>query len=253
MGKRPVKQNILGSWIKRLTLSAYSKCMRIIALSLILLTVIGCVESLPYVWKWVNRPISVVKVEGRFHYLSQQQLKKKLSAIVSVNFFSLKLSVVQKVLLSIPWVSHAEIRKTWPGTLWVKVYEKTPVARWNKGSLIDESGNIFQPGSIADFQKLPLLQGSEQSAKEAWKDFNSLRQRLSDLPVKVTGFQLDNNGSWICMLGSIPVFLGIEQHNLRLRALNILYNQILKNKWSLVARIDLRYPDGAAVAWKKSK
>ena len=251
MEKESSKKGAFNGWHRYFTLDVYSKRVRVIVLVFALLVIAGGVMIFPHVWKWVNRPISIVKVEDGFHNISQKRLKAVLSKVVLERFFSLDLSKVQKILLSMPWVSHVNIRKTWPGTLWIKIYERVPVARWNAHSLIDEKGHVFTPDNVASFKKLPLLQGGIGTAPEAWKYFSSVRKLLSSLPLNVTGFTLSEGKGWSFLLSDVFVVLGNKRHDERLQAFKVLYTQELKNKWNKVVRIDFRYPNGAAVAWKK--
>ena len=204
-----------------------------------------------YIWQALNQPISTVRIEGRFHHLSRQQLQNQLSSVVSSRFFSLQLTSVQKVLLSIPWVGHVEMKKKWPGTLLVKVTERVPSARWNESSIIDTYGCVFSPESIKSFAQLPLLQGDLKSAKKIWKYFTKIKKQLSMLSLNATTLSMDNTGEWILTVDDVKIIFGRKNKSKRLNSFIYLYKEQLQSVWKQVKRIDLRYTSGAAVAWKK--
>ena len=204
-----------------------------------------------YIWQALNKPISIVRIEGRFHHLSRQQLQNQLSSVVSNRFFSLQLKSVQKVLLSIPWVGHVEMKKKWPGTLLVKVTERVPSARWNESSLLDTYGYIFMPASTKSFDKLPLLQGDLRSAEKIWKYFTEVRKQLSLVSLNTTALSLDDAGEWMLTVDDVNIILGRKNKKKRLESFICLYNKQLQPVWKKVKRIDFRYTSGAAVAWKK--
>ncbi len=204
----------------------------------------------PYIDKWVNRPISVVKVKGTFKYLTNQEIRKKLTPVATTNFFDLKLTKVRDVLLSLPWVNHVDLKKVWPDKLLVYVFERIPVVRWNNTALLDDTGKVFVPENIVPFNHLPLLQGNMASQVSVWNAFLWLRKQIA--PLAISEFSIDKNGLWACKIQGVLVILGTSKQQERIVGFKNIYKTTLAKVWAQIQKIDLRYSDGAAILWKKN-
>ena len=104
-------------------------------------------------------PIRYVRIEGIFQYIAKDSIQKALLKQVMTGFLNADLHAIRRELLDLPWISQVKIRRVWPDTLEVKVYEQYPIVRWGKIGLLSEQGDLFMPNSLDQFTNLPLLTG----------------------------------------------------------------------------------------------
>src|SRR5689334_3030523 len=85
------------------------------------------------------------------------------------SIFAANPAALRTRLLRLPWVSDADVRRQYPGTLSIRLVEKRPFALWKNGpdvAVIERSGAVITAAGAASFPRLPLVigQGAPQAA-----------------------------------------------------------------------------------------
>lgn len=219
------------------------------------LTVI-CALAVALLWNWsalmmwVNQPIARVEVRSTFNYLEPGDVEKQLAPWLVNRFFYLDLEEMRRAVLNMPWVREASLRREWPDTLIVRLEERKPIARWLDDGLIDEDGEVFRPGSLEAFSKLPKLAGMEDRSQDVMQQYLAFSQVIRPLGVAVRELRLSTTDSWWLKVDHVDVSLGRDRRMERLQRFIRLYHARLDDRWQDVKRVDLRYLNGASVAWK---
>ncbi|MFK0572867.1 cell division protein FtsQ/DivIB [Endozoicomonas sp.] len=221
-----------------------------IVISLFLLAAL--VVSAPWLMNWINQPISRVEVHSAFEYLSREQVEKELQPLLQARFFSLDLKQMQAVLLEMPWVKEASVRRHWPDSVQVSLEEQEPVARWGRTHLISNEGEVFTPEDIADFSAMPVLAGAEESATEVMQQYLAISQLLRPMGLRLKTLKRSGSSSWRFTVGHVEVNIGRDRRMERLQRFVRLYHARLESRWQEVERVDLRYLNGASVAWSQT-
>ncbi|WOG26171.1 cell division protein FtsQ/DivIB [Endozoicomonas sp. 8E] len=219
------------------------------------LTVISALAvALLWIWPvlmmWVNQPIARVEVRSTFNYLEPGDVEKQLAPWLVNRFFYLDLEEMRRAVLDMPWVRKASLRREWPDTLIVRLEERKPIARWQDDGLIDEDGEVFRPGSLEAFNKLPKLAGMEDRSEDVMQQYLAFSQVIRPLGVAVRELRLSTTDSWWLKVDHVDVNLGRDRRMERLQRFIRLYHARLDDRWQDVKRVDLRYLNGASVAWK---
>ena len=203
----------------------------------------------PELMNWLNRPIARVEVHASFENVSKKELEKVMLPFLQKRFFALQLEAVQNAILEMSWVKKASVRRHWPDVISVKLEEQQPVARWSNSYLISIEGEIFAPDKITDFTSMPVLDGSEELAPEVMQQYLALGQLLRPLGLKVKTLKRSDSGSWRFIVGHVEVNIGRDRRMERLQRFVRLYHAELESRWKQVKKVDLRYLNGASVAW----
>ena len=222
---------------------------RVLSLLIILSLVAGLITVAPWLMSWLNRPIARVEVHSGFEHLSQEEVESVLYPFLQSRFFGLQLAEIQRALLATPWVKTASVRRQWPDTVQVSLQEYQPIARWGSSHLISNEGKIFLPGSVAGFS-LPLLEGPEDSAGQVMQQYLAISQLLRPVGLRPGSVMRSDSGSWRFTVGHVEVNLGRDRLMERLQRFVRLYHAELESRWQQVRRVDLRYLNGASVAWR---
>lgn len=200
---------------------------------------------------WVNRPIARVEVHSTFENLGQNQVEERLAPWLVNRFFHLNLVEMQDAVVTMPWVRAASLRREWPDKLVIKLEEQAPIARWLEKGLIGDNGQVFEPESIVGFDRLPKLSGPSDRAKEVMQQYLAISQILRPSGLTVNALGLSETDAWWFKVDHVEVNIGRDRRMERLQRFIRLYHARLDRRWQEVARVDLRYLNGAAVAWKK--
>ena len=207
--------------------------------------------STPQLWSWLNRPIARVEVHAPFINLERGQVEQELAEYLQTGFFQLDLKGMQEILLDMPWVREASVRRAWPARLLVSIEEKQAIARWGRGQLISTESKVFAPEDVSDFVGLPLLVGPDNEAEEVMQQYLAISQLLRPMGLVIEQLELSGTGAWRFTVEHVQVSMGRDRKMERLQRFIRLYHAHLEPRWSEVTRVDLRYLNGASVAWKE--
>ncbi|GAA3907071.1 hypothetical protein GCM10022228_16670 [Halomonas cibimaris] len=202
-------------------------------------------------WLWLDTPVERVAVRGDWEYASVGYLRQQLAPLVrDTRWLSVDLAELRRSALGIGWVKEVRISRQWPDALVFELVEQTPVARWNDDRLLNAAGTPFVFAPLAPPARLPDLAGPPGSSKEVLRYYQTLEKRLSSLDLALDQLRLEPRGAWRLQLDDGAwVMLGRRQHDARLARLTAAWRHELGPYAKAIRYVDLRYPNGVAVAW----
>jgi cell division protein FtsQ len=213
--------------------------------------VVGVYIASIWMMQNLNQPIAVVKVEGDFQRLSEQEIESALAPYVSAQFLMIDLDTIQHVVRALPWVSNVTVRRIWPDGLSIKVKEEMAIARWGEKQLLDEEGRVFSPEKLQDdVLGLPRLNGPEGYEKKVMEQYERISQLLRPLNRRITHLTLAARGAWDLQLDDgMKVMLGRDHLMEKTQRFIQLYQTELAQSTTPILAIDVRYNNGIAVQW----
>ena len=181
--------------------------------------------------------------EGR-RLADEKELTRTLEPHFQEPIFSVDLDTIRQEIEALPWVRSASVGRRLPDTIWVRIDEHRPVARWmdsNRQVLVSDTQEIFRVKNASRYRELPLLFGKGAPART--REILELVASEPELAKHVTGARLVGERRWDVYLdGRIEVRLPADRPQAAWRRL------AKEQKASgLVSRavtsIDLRNPD----------
>lgn len=195
--------------------------------------------------------IRQVQLAGELHQTRVGELQDAVDAVVRGSFFSANLREVQQVAERHPWVAQVRVRRQWPDTLVVVVREHVPVARWGEQALVTADGVIFRPRQRHRLEGLPQLQGPREQVVELLAQHEAMSRLLRQVGLRIQRLTLTERRSWeLTLEEGIRVLVDDEDTLAKLARFIVLYDRQLVHDMARIARIDLRYRNGVAVAWR---
>lgn len=203
-------------------------------------------------WFWLDRPIQRVSIHGELHYASAGYLRSQLTPLVrGQTWLAVDIEELRKQALKVGWLSEVRIRREWPNALSFELTEQVPAATWNDDQLLNEQGVPFDYGSITPPEGLPVLAGVGDSGKEVLAYYAELSERFASMNVGIEQLRLVARGAWRFQLDNgVWIILGRNDRAARLGRLEAAWQRELGSVASHIRYIDLRYPNGVAVAWR---
>jgi cell division protein FtsQ len=196
-------------------------------------------------------PIRSIQLAGSFEYLDQREVEQSLRSYIGQGFFSLDISELQQELNARPWAESVSIRRIWPDRLGVTISEKLPVARWDEHHLLSASARVY-PADAAKFSHLPLVHADGHGADWALRQFHALQARFDSVDERLVAMRVDNRGAIdVELINGLQIKLGRSQIQRKIDRLATIYNAQILPRREQIERLDLRYSNGFAVAWKK--
>ncbi|AOU99764.1 hypothetical protein BI364_14520 [Acidihalobacter yilgarnensis] len=198
-------------------------------------------------------PIRIVKVKGAGEHISSQQVQQVVASNLSGGFFGIDLNAVAHALTAIPWVYRANVQRRWPGTLLIRLQPQRPFAYWGRKALLNTQGDIFTP-PVSTFPKgLPALSGPDGKEHELMQRYQATQALFATEGLHVVALREDARRAYrLWFANGIELVIGRDWNVRRMARLAAAYARVLAPKADDINRIDLRYPNGFAVAWKHS-
>lgn len=193
----------------------------------------------------------LIKVEG-LSPTEQQILQKHLLPVAFGGYFSTDLTQVRDHALQLTWVENVVVSRAWPDMLVVRASQRQPIARWGTGRLLSDSGVVFTPAQIKDYQHLPLLYSKQpEQARALMLQYHDISQMFKDLGLNVKELSITERMTWFIQFDNgLRVIVDQNQTMLKLQRLKHLLQTDLKRVSSRISGIDLRYRNGVAIQWK---
>lgn len=211
---------------------------------------LGVYELSRYMLPYADRPIAKVSVQGDLSYVNQTSLRERLEPYSAATFFSVDLAGIRHELEQMPWIAHAEVRRVWPDQVVVKLEEQLPVARWGNEALLNNQGKAFVPRDLAEYANLPQLSGPQRAQRRIMQQYQLFNQMLRPMGLSISSLELRERGSWFLKTHQgMEILLGRDRLLEKIKRFSTIYEKALKEQNQNIARIDLRYPNGLAVAW----
>ena len=105
--------------------------------------------------------IQNIKIVNNF-LIKKSKVYEKLDQIYNKNIFLIKRKDIEESLKEIDFLEKIEVKKKYPDTVIVKIFETIPVAILFKDKikyLLDSSSNLVLFANNMDFDKLPIIFG----------------------------------------------------------------------------------------------
>ena len=182
-----------------------------------------------------------------------------VSGLKETSLSNIDLHEISTQINNIDWIKKSELRKSYPSTLVVKVYEHNPIAIWfNNGNkfLVDDESEIIKELNPNDFKNLKVIAGL--NALEDIPEIISLIRNYPEFEKKIKSLLRVGDRRWTVRLHN-----GITIHLPEKNVANAIEEiEQLDSKHALLSRyvdiIDMRLPDRidimpSGVAMSRSK
>lgn len=192
-----------------------------------------------------------IDVTGPFARVSAEQIRSAVAPHLDQGFLATDPEVVRRAVEKLPWVRSAKIAKDWPDTVRIRVDEHEPLARWEDGRLVSDSGRLFVVDGSLVPKGLPLLAGGDDHVAELIVFFQEVERRLTGTGLDVTRVERSSRGAWTVELGEgFPVVLGAVDPLQRLARFLTALPELERVAGRQLKGADLRYGNGFAVRWR---
>ena len=198
-------------------------------------------------------PIQEIKVTGEFDQLLSQDIQPIISDGVNGNFFTVNVSDIYQQLIALPWIEKVWIHRIWPDTIKVNFQEQKPFAILKGKGLLNQNGEVFTQDVSSFDNTLPKFVVAKNYIAESIKQFEKNSKILEENDLEARVFYYDERKSQkIKLSNGIELILGRVDVEQRLKKFVKAYRMQLQNETQNILKIDLRYTNGLAIAWRQA-
>jgi cell division protein FtsQ len=199
----------------------------------------------------LDRPVSVISMDGSFQRVSPGQIEKAVAPFAGAGFMSANLDRIERAVETVPWVDHARVQRHWPNSLHVAVVEQKAAARWGESGLLNTRGELFVKEAAHVPAELPRLNGPDGTESQVAQRFLAIQGRMLEAGLRIAALRLDDRGAWEMDLDSgVTVRLGRKQVDERIDRFIRTTSTVIAHRLSEITYVDMRYANGFAIGWR---
>lgn len=219
----------------------------LMALGLVALPLVGVMQGWFAVGRW---PFRQLRIDAPFIHVQAADVRAAAARHTAPGFFAVSLGDVRSAIEALPWVDSADVRKRWPDIIEVRLRERNAAAIWQETELVDTSGRLFQVPKAGELP-LPRFAGPRLRVGEVLDFYRRVEPALRAQDLELKAVQMSRRGGWLLRLGDgTDIVLADEQTESRLARYLAVQPLILSAEGATPQRVDLRYANGFAVAFR---
>ncbi|AIT09737.1 cell division protein FtsQ [Candidatus Francisella endociliophora] len=193
--------------------------------------------------------VDVVSNDGLV-YISKQDLIKKVSDLSDKKeWFDIDADEIEKYLYAVKGVDYTLVKKVWPSTLVIYMYDHKPIAYWNNSEILLNNMEIIKPAVFSYDNELVHIASTDDANKDyiyqTYEELNSIAKQHGLEIIKI--FYKGNQFS-LLFDNDMEVVLGSTKLKGRLELFFNSYKKV--NDYKKIKYFDMRYDDGFAVKYE---
>ena len=196
-----------------------------------------------YKLNMLNYPIDEVDINTNDVNYNQQRIDNLISTIYGKDLISLDISNIQKYIVDDIWIKDAEISKSFPSTIKIKIIQHQPFAIYNS-KLMMRDGSIIKSDNIS--YELPVVEDNTNNVSNSRRILTISTENLNKIDLKIKRIEIFNS---LVRIHTSKYTLISDRLNLELNLnrLTLSLNDLVEAFDQEINSIDMRYSNGFAI------
>ena len=196
-----------------------------------------------YKLNMLNYPIDEVDINTNDVNYNQQRIDNLISTIYGKDLISLDISNIQKYIVEDIWIKDAEISKSFPSTIKIKIIQHQPFAIYNS-KLMMRDGSIIKSDNIS--YELPVVEDNTNNVSNSRRILNISTENLNKIDLKIKRIEIFNS---LVRIHTSKYTLISDRLNLELNLNRLILslNDLVEAFDQEINSIDMRYSNGFAI------
>ncbi|MCF7521510.1 cell division protein FtsQ/DivIB [Neisseria sp. ZJ106] len=195
-------------------------------------------------------PVKQIVISGKLKHTDGKVLQDIAGQYLQGNILRVDVDSADQAVRALPWTDSVQVVRRLPDAVEIRLTERTALARWKNGGLLDTKGNVFQADSA---EKLPLFDGQSGTGGDMVKHYQEFNTILKPMGIGIKELIYTSRSAWLLVLDNgITVRLGREHEVKRLQQFAKVWPALLAKHRSRIEYVDMRYKDGFAVRYSQT-
>ena len=207
----------------------------IIVVGILLITYNSGIISFPI------QEISIITSDKKYN---TNKLNKYLDSLYGTNLLLINIDTIQKNVISDDWISDAEVIKSFPSKITIRIVQHEPMALYNN-QVISKAGVLINSSTISS-ENLPIIIDKDKELVSAYDIYSLSLINLKKIDLVIKKIEIHHSLIKIYTASIVLISdrTNFEKNILRLVSLfEDLNNAYGKN----ITSIDMRYSNGFAI------
>lgn len=193
--------------------------------------------------------VEKVNIKGDLVYQDQSAISDIINSYTANGFVAVDLNLLHSKLLALPWIYQVSIQRQLPDGLDITLVEEKVVAKWNEKAFITQYAEVITPKEEVIIGGLVSFKGLKH--KQVLDLYERVSKRLPNKQLPIIAMHLDERDVLSVELAAGAVLiLNIDALDEQLNRWNKIVSGAVNDQLAEIRQADLRYSNGAAVAWK---
>ena len=191
----------------------------------------------------ISFPIEEIEIISSDKKYNEKNLSKYIDSIYGNDLLLTNIDMIQKNIISDEWISDAEVIKSFPSKLSIRIIQHEPLAIYNN-QIMSKSGILIRSSSNLD--NLPVIIDKEKKPTVAYDILSSTLVNLKKIDLVVKKIEIYH--SLIKIYTSSMVLIS-DKTNFKKNIQRLVFSfSDLKNTYGKkITSIDMRYSNGFAI------
>ena len=210
----------------------------------ILYIIVVGVLILTYKSEIISFPIQEISIITSDKKYNVNKLNKYLASLYGKNLLLINIDTIQKNIISDDWISDAEVIKSFPSEITIRIIQHEPMALYNN-QIMSKAGVLINSSTISS-NDLPIIIDNDKGLISAYDIYSLSLFNLKKIDLVIKKIEIHHSLIKIYTTSTVLISdrANFEKNILRLVSLfEDLNNTYGKN----ITSIDMRYSNGFAI------
>lgn len=197
--------------------------------------------------QWV---IDNISISGNVQYLDPKELEPVAKEFIGKSLVFADIEALHVKLLALDWVKDAEISRSWPATLDVRLHEEKPLALLRGEKIISTEGKTLKILEGREYS-IPNFVVEDEYLADAFENYFDFLSKISVVGLGINKLSHNSVEGWrINVNRDFDIVVGHSNLMARLGRFVLAYHRKLESESKTFDYVDLRYTNGVAIGWK---
>lgn len=191
----------------------------------------------------ISFPINEVKIISSEKNYNEARLNKLISSLYGNDLLLTDIDIIQKNIMSDNQIRHAEIKKSFPSTLEIRIFHHKPIAKYDN-KILTSNGSLIDIKDYTD--KLPIIVDHYNDVTFSNNVFVFSQEQLSMINLKINKIEIFHSLIRI-YTDSLTLISDRSNFNKNIKRLILSFDEISRVHRKKITSIDMRYSNGFAI------
>ena len=207
----------------------------IIVVGILILTYKSGIISFPV------KEISIITSDKKYN---ANKLNKYLDSLYGTDLLLTNIDTIKKNIISDDWISEAEVIKSFPSKITIRIIQHEPMALYNN-QIISKDGILLNSSTISS-KNLPIIIDKDKELMSAYDIYSLSLINLKKINLVIKKIEIDHS---LIKIYTASIVLISDQTNFEKNILRLvsLFEDLNNTYGKNITSIDMRYSNGFAI------